>query len=211
MSTESIARELIVKAYDHHKAHARFEETQRSWFLAAYLTFTGLIISGILGNFFKNGVFISSFRDAVILLLLTNLIIGICVAFGIMKVTGEFRRHNDRAEGLLLYLHENEGDKHLRKLLEIAKLHTATYDLGKNRITAFFSVAAMHNYVLSTFIALDVALIVRVSYELQLTGYLIAIWAVTFLVSSALQQWYLKYVERQQVSVKSLISAVENE
>jgi len=199
--TESTALELVAKSYDHHKSHARFEETQRSWFLAAYLTFTGLVISGILSNFFKDGKYSAGFENLILLLLLTNLAIGVCVAFAVMKVSAEFKRHNDRAEAILEYFRKHTDNQNLKNLLSLAKLHTATHDIGHNSITAFFSVAAMHNYILSAFIALDIVLVARVQFESLPTIILISIWCVAFLTASWLQHQYLRYVEKQHTPI----------
>src|SRR5581483_3835222 len=194
---ERIAADLITRAYDHHKNYARFEETQRSWFLGAYFTFTGLMITGILATFFDNGRWISGSELFVTLLLVLNLAIGVCIAFAIVKVNGEFKRHNDRAEAILQYLADQMDDEKLRDLLTIAKLHTATHDRGMNKLTAFLSVASMHNYIMSSLIALDVAIIFYLHVRNILALEVISVWLVVFFAASWLQKWYYRYVEQQ--------------
>ncbi len=201
-SYEQIASDLIGRAYDHHKNHARFEETQRSWFLGAYLTLTGLMISGILATFFDHGKPVSGAETFVTLLLILNFMIGACVAFAIMKVTGEFKRHNDRAEAILQYLADHVvEDQKLSDLVMIAKLHTATHDLGKNKITASLSVAAMHNYVMSSLLGFDVALIVYLQHSQFSSTAIVLVWLAVFCAASWLQRTYYEYVERQTTPI----------
>lgn len=191
------AFDLVLKSYEHHKNHARFEETQRSWFIAAYLTFTGLILGGILGSFFKNGQFLSGNEQIISLLLAIDLVLGIFIAFAITKVSGEFKRHNDRAEQIIKYVASVCDDKNLKNLLSISTLHPATHELGFRASIGLRSVAAMHNYIMSLFIALNLTLILWINKIIQATDRIMLCIVVAFFVAALSQHLHYRLVEKQ--------------
>lgn len=106
------AFDMILKIYDHHKIHARFEETQRSWILTAYLTLTGFIFIG-LSKYPKEQIqTLAQFFDFWIVALVMHFIVGFILMFSVSKLSGEFRRHFSKAEDIIEDVAEFLGDSH---------------------------------------------------------------------------------------------------
>jgi len=73
-----LATDLIVKAYEQHKSHARFLETQRYWMVTAYFTFSGLVYVGLFPKY-TAGVkteILSQLDSFGLVVLIVHLIIG---------------------------------------------------------------------------------------------------------------------------------------
>ncbi|HZL29462.1 MAG TPA: hypothetical protein VFC54_00165 [Pseudolabrys sp.] len=132
MSTEKLIPELIVKAFEHHKTHARFEESQRTLFVAAYFTATGVLADGIISAFTFQGKIIAEASKAVIVAILVHMALGIFIAIAVAKVSGEFRRHFKMAEKILLDVAALDQKSQLSSVLRHAALETAGHQ--KNRL-----------------------------------------------------------------------------
>lgn len=156
--------DLIVKAYEHHKIHARFEETQRGWMVAAYFTFTGLVYSGII---WKVPLDVSglpeSFTSFWIIALLSHLVVGMLIMISVAKVSGEFRRHFDQGEYILSDIKPLcESDEFLKTAFQSTLLQTAAFEEKnwiKQKLIRLFSNTAVHNYMFAFLTALDVYLL----------------------------------------------------
>ena len=155
--------EIITKSYDHHKNHARFQEQQRSWFFVAYLTFSGVLISGIINNFQKDGYVINTASSLLVIILFFHMIISILVALGISKLSREFRRHFHQADKIIDKLKINEYivNSALLEILNASSLGTSgDHQTGIRKIIAKrFGLAAIHNYIISIFIGFDAGLV----------------------------------------------------
>lgn len=161
---KKLACGIVVKAYEHHKNHARFEETQRAWMVAAYFTFTGFLYIGVI---FKEGSqecagMLSLSRLATIGLL-SHIVVGVLAMISSAKVSGEFTRHFSTAEKILAGLAALANhNSDLQNLLNIACLETAVHEPSKpwsGWLTRLLSNAAIHNYLFAFLTAVDIYLL----------------------------------------------------
>lgn len=143
-----LACDLVTKAYEHHKNHARFEETQRGWMVTAYFTFTALIYVG-LGARYADPKFASVLIGMTVVHFLVSLLFMVAVS----KVSAEFRRHFTRAEKILNDVKSAcEGDKELELAFRNVILETAAIRedwSGKRVVVVLTSNAAVHGYMFS--------------------------------------------------------------
>lgn len=155
------ALDLALQAYDNHKSHARFQETQRSWFFIAYFSISGVIGSAILNRMLQPGALDPVTRATILIGLIVLILTGIMIAMAIVKVGVEFRRHFHRAEGIVAIFERSVGqDEPLKGLLKLAKMGTAgDENIGARRFLArSFGVAAIHNYMMSLLVGMEVAI-----------------------------------------------------
>ncbi len=196
MSNDKLIPDLIVKVFEHHKTHARFEESQRTLFVAAYFTVTGVLAAGVISAFTNQGAIISGASKPLAAAVLIHLALGIFIAFAVAKVSGEFRRHFQQAEKILNDVSDLGELSQLSSILKHSALETAGHQTAspKNKFAQFFSVAAAYNYILSLFIALDIAVIILLMLSpTALMFYFIFL--ATFLFAAYLQHKYIKFIE----------------
>ena len=150
-----LACDLIAKAYEHHKTHARFEETQRAWMVTAYFTFTALMYVGLTGRY-TDPQFSTLWRAVVVV----HFLISILFMISISKVSGEFRRHFTRAEKILQDVKTIcAGDSELKIAYKNVILETAAIRegwTGKRIWVVLLSNAVVHAYIFSLISACDV-------------------------------------------------------
>lgn len=172
--------DLILKAYEHHKIHARFQETQRSWMVTAYLTLTGFLFAGMFSGYFKESRYEINNFEFVILPL--HFFIGLFFLVAVAKLSGEFRRHFYKAEGIILHIlshYEKQSGAELDTigLLDKCPLSTAEHQKTDSRDKptgtqstwiAIFSNAAIHGYMFSMILALDTYMILSLSSKAPL-------------------------------------------
>jgi len=158
------ALDLVLRTYDNHKNHARFQEQQRSWFFITYMTFSGVLISGIINNFQKDGYVIGSATPILCLILSFHAVISVLMEFMVSKVSREFRRHFRQAENIIEALNNiiSQDHEEIRALLRTGSLGTSgDHHVGFRKFIAKrFGVAAMHNYIISISIGFDFGFIV---------------------------------------------------
>lgn len=180
--------DLVGKAFEHHKRHARFEETQRAWMVTAYFTITGLIYGGLI---FRPEPLPPSSGLGVIALIV-HWLVGICIMISVSKVSGEFRRHFSRAEDILRDVSGliKENDE-LKQAFRHVCLETAAIpDAGKgvrDDIVRWTN-ASVHAYMFSLLTALDVHLLM----DLLLGKSVTSLWGLPFAVA-----WFFLATWRQ--------------
>jgi hypothetical protein len=151
---------VVLQSHENHKNHARFQETQRSWFLLAYLSVVGVIGAAILNRVLQPARLDDAGRAIIVLGLAALMFIGILVGMAIVKVGVAFRRHYHQAEGIVsVLLASTAGDETLQALLRLSKLGTSgDENRGIGRFVAKrFGVAAIHNYLISSIIGMEAA------------------------------------------------------
>ncbi len=159
---KKVACDLIGKAYEHHKNHARFEETQRAWMVAAYFTFTGLIYAGVFFSKIppESG---GPFPRFWIVALVAHFIVGTLIMISVAKVSGEFRRHFDQGEYILSDIKTVcESDESLKTAFQSVLLQTAAHEEKsciKRIMIRLLSNTAVHNYMFAFLTSLDVYLV----------------------------------------------------
>ncbi len=159
-----IGADFIIKAYEHHKTHARFEESQRALMLAAYVTFTGFVYVGLFGKMLSSSDSAnSSLPDGLwFIALLSHFVVGILVLLAVSKASGEFRRHFDRAEMILTDIKTLcESDEFLNSAFRHVLLQTASIKEtggGKRIDLMLLSVAFIHTYLFAFLTSIDVYL-----------------------------------------------------
>jgi hypothetical protein len=165
---KSVIYDLLVSAYQHHKEHARFEETQRAWMVAAYFTFTGLTYAAIVSGYSKTQdvvPFLQQVPQFWVVALLGHLAVGVLVMLSVAKVSGEFRRHFDQGEFILDDIKElcdKSDDEFAKRAFQNVKLQTAGFEEKKRAkagLLKLLSNAAVHNYMFALLTALDVYLL----------------------------------------------------
>lgn len=150
----------MLQSYENHKSHARFQETQRSWFLLAYFSVVGVIGAAIMNRLLGPEALDDGARELIVVGLAALVVIGMMVGVAIIKVGVEFRRHFHQAEGIISVLQESAPhDEILQALLRYSKLGTSgDENRGVRRFVAKrFGVAAIHNYLISSIIGMEVA------------------------------------------------------
>lgn len=150
---------VVLQSYENHKNHARFQETQRSWFLLAYLSVVGAIGAAILNRLLQPAALDGATRSLIVLGLVALIGIGLLVGMAIVKVGVAFRRHYNQAERIVSELQKSTpGDDVLQALLRYSKLGTTGDDQqGAGKFFAKrFSVAALHTYLISSLIGMEV-------------------------------------------------------
>jgi len=155
------ALDIVLRSYENHKSHARFQETQRSWFLIAYFSVAGIIGAAILNRMLQPEILDDATRVIIIVALAVLVLTGFLIGMAIVKVGVEFRRHFHQAESIMtLFQIVEPGDEALQALLQRAKMGTSGDESrGVRRFVAKrFGVAAIHNYVISLLIGLEVAI-----------------------------------------------------
>ncbi len=182
--------DLVGKAFEHHKGHARFEETQRAWMVTAYFTITGLIYGGLI--FRPEPLPLSSGLG--VIALIVHWLVGICIMISVSKVSGEFRRHFSRAEDILRDVSGLiKGNEELKQAFRHVWLETAaiTHDeKGVRENIARWSNASVHAYMFSLLTALDVHLLMDLLLKKPVTS----LWGLPFAVA-----WFLLATWRQRL------------
>ena len=154
------AVDLVLRSYENHKSHSRFQETQRSWFLIAYFSVAGVIGAAVLNRLLQSAELRDNERSIMIVALMSLVAAGFLVGMAIVKVGVEFRRHYHQAEGIISLLQGSGAcDDFLKSLLQCARLGTSgDENKGVRRFVAKrFGVAAIHNYLVSMIIGLEIA------------------------------------------------------
>ncbi len=150
-------------AYEQHKIHARFQETQRSWLLVAYLSMSGFVYGSILTNYVVEGEVPRHLIVASTSFLILHVGLGLLVGLAMAKVSREFRRHYRQGELIVERMVDQCDSKNdvLINILEACRLGTAGDQLGGLRrgLAKRFGMAAIHNYVVSTLVGADIAAI----------------------------------------------------
>lgn len=193
--------DLIVKAYEHHKIHARFEETQRGWMVAAYFTFTGLVYAGVI---WKVPLDVSglpeSFTSFWIVALFSHLVVGMLIMISVAKVSGEFSRHFSRAEKILSDVKTLcDSDESLKRAFRNVSLETAAKKEGgkvKRKWIPLFSNTAVHNYMFAFLTAIDVYLLLVGPLEqprISILPLMVAV--IWFVIASVLLYKYVGWIE----------------
>ncbi|MBM3526465.1 MAG: hypothetical protein FJX62_00090 [Alphaproteobacteria bacterium] len=189
--------ELTLKAFEHHKDHARFEESQRSLFVAAYFTVSGILATGIISAFVKDGKFAAGSETIIGLLVLFHLLFTVLIAFAVSKMSGEFYRHFRHAEKVMDAVASKYSGSEFADILRSARLETAGHSGShwKNWLARFLGVAATYNYILSLFFAADMAIVFSIyTGSKLLCG--IASFVLAFFVGFYVQHRYINFVQR---------------
>jgi hypothetical protein len=95
------ALDIVLQSYENHKSHARFQETQRSWFFIAYLSVAGVMGAAILNRMLQPDQLDAATRDIMIVALSVLILTGFLIGMAIVKVGVEFRRHFLQAEAIV--------------------------------------------------------------------------------------------------------------
>ena len=170
------ALEVVARAFDNYKNHARFQETQRSWILAPYLGVAGLGGAAILNRVLDDAPLDADARAAIVAALAALILIGLLVALAIVKFSVAFHRHYSQADRIVTRLEPLAGnDQALGDLLRLSQLGT-TGDI--NPRVRGLGAAAIHNYLMSSIIGIEAAAIAAL---------LLPIWwaAVIFIAATA--------------------------
>jgi len=191
-----LACDLTTKAYEHHKTHARFEETQRAWMVTAYFTFTALVFVGLAARYTD-----PKFSNVWLAVVAVHFAVSILFMISVSKVSGEFRRHFTRAEKILNDVRAAcVGDKELELVFRNVILETAAIQedwSGKRIGIALFSNAAVHAYMFSLLSACDVYILFAGFENLQvLSGWSFAVAVLWLVLASIGQSWYINKLER---------------
>ena len=156
------ALEVVLRSYDNHKNHARFQETQRSWFFIAYFSISGIIGSAIFNRMLQPGQLDASTRAIMVVGLIVLALIGVMIGMAIIKVGVEFRRHFHQAEAIIAHFQLVEPkDEVLQALLKCARMGTTGDEsTGLRRFLAKrFGVAALHNYMMALIIGMELGVV----------------------------------------------------
>ncbi|MBN2271902.1 MAG: hypothetical protein JXN61_14895 [Sedimentisphaerales bacterium] len=190
---KKLACDLIGKAYDHHKAHARFEETQRAWMVTAYFTLTGLVYGGVILRGLQGDS--QTLSSLGVIALIVHLLVGICIMISVSKVSGEFRRHFSRGEGILKDVSELvEDEADLKKAFEHVWLETAAIKEDKTvrPWIALWSNASVHAYMFALLTSIDVHLLAVTVFKRTVTsGWGVCFAIVWFILATYQQRAYL--------------------
>jgi hypothetical protein len=205
-----LACDLIVKAYEHHKTHARFQETQRGWMVAAYFTLTGGIFGAVALRYTDKDL-----ADLLPRMLVVHGLITLLIMVSVSKVSGEFRRHFTRAEKILRDASSAcAGSLGIADVLKNATLETAAFKTkapDKQGETAtkkeerpkksvwivLFSNAAVHAYMFSLLSACDVYMLCSGVGSARLyPERALEVSIAWFLATAAAQHWYINRLER---------------
>lgn len=160
-SVVTASLELVLRAFDNHKEHARFQETQRSWFMVAYLGISGVVWAAVLQDLFQASVPEPARLGATIALSFLALV-GLMTGLAMTKTGVEFRRHFHCAEAIIIKMKEAVAtDPTIFGLLDVATLGTAgdQNEGWKRRVAKHIGVAALHNYLIAALIGGEVAAI----------------------------------------------------
>jgi len=199
---QKLALDIILKAYDHHKVHARFQETQRSWIVTAYLTLTGFIFIGIFSRYPSEQTrgLSSEFFEFWIAALIMHFLVGIILMISVSKLSGEFRRHFSKAEEIVEDLSRFfADDSKIALLLKKTMLEPAekNKDRTKRVAIALLSNAAVHGYLFSLITAADVNLLMVAFYKCSMLSVASVIAAlIWFIISSLFLYKYVYFIAR---------------
>ena len=203
-----LACDMVAKAYEHHKTHARFEETQRAWMVTAYFTFTALVFVGLAGRYAD-----PQFGSLWLGMVAVHLMVSVLFMVSVSKVSGEFRRHFTRAEKILKDLQEAcAEDEELKAALRHVILETAAIRedwSGKRRWVVLFSNAAVHSYMFSLLSACDIYLLVNPALTrlaatalVESRAICVSSWLALaaaifwFVLAAGAQHWYINRLEQ---------------
>ncbi len=191
-----LACDLITKAYEHHKTHARFEETQRAWMVTAYFTFTALVFVGLAQRYTD-----PKFGGVLCGMVGVHFLVSILFMISVSKVSGEFRRHFTRAEKILSDVKlVCKDDQELADAFRNVVLETAAIRedwSGKRLSIVLLSNAAVHAYMFSLISACDVYILLVGFENIHVFCRSAFAAALLWMVLSALgQHWYISKLER---------------
>lgn len=153
--------DLVIHAFDNHKEHARFQETQRSWFMVAYLGISGVVWAAVLQKLFEASLPDAGRIAATIALAFLGLL-GLLTGLAITKAGIEFRRHFHCAEAILAEMKVIVAtDQAMAGLLSAAMLGTAGdhNERWRRHAAKHLGVAALHNYLIASLIGGEIAAI----------------------------------------------------
>lgn len=176
------ALEIVARAFDNYKNHARFQETQRSWILAPYLGVAGLAGAAMLNRVLDPAPLEPDGRAAIVAGLAALILTGLLVALAIVKFNVAFHRHYSRAEMLVEGIERLVADDPaLAPLLRLSQLPTTG---GVNPRVRGVGAAAIHNYLMSSIIGIEAAAIAALLLPICWAGLLFV--AATALTLAAL-------------------------
>jgi hypothetical protein len=166
------ALQLVVQAYINHKTHARFQETQRSAFLVAYFGLVGIVAAPLFAKVSAQESIGANERILFIASHCFLLLLGLWTALAMIKVGVEFRRHFHQAERIISAFQQTCSDADLGRLLSSAKMGTSGDDSnGLRRFMARrFGVASVHNYLISSVLAAQTAIVIMLAAQSTLWG-----------------------------------------
>lgn len=149
---------LIVSAYENHKAHARFQESQRSWVMAGFIAFSsGLLTVVASQNYVAMG------DQTRVLMLVVHMAFAAFTGIALVKFSRERGRHFRQAERIVAAAGRalTADQRPMAELLKVAELNTLVYsNKGFRRsLLSLFSVSAVYNYFVSLFLTIDIALL----------------------------------------------------
>jgi hypothetical protein len=156
--------DFAIKAYEGHKNHARFQEAQRSWFILAYFSISGLLYGAILKYYVVDGLVPLHFANIATTLLVLHFGLSLLVGLAIAKVSREFRRHFRQGDAILTCVSEQflEVGSRWETLIRCCKLGTSgDHHHGLRQLIAKrLGVASIHNYIISAFVGADIATVI---------------------------------------------------
>jgi hypothetical protein len=166
------ALQLVIQAYINHKTHARFQETQRSAFLVAYFGLVGIAAAPLFKKISAQEIIGTDERVMFIVSQCFLLLLGFWTALAIIKVGVEFRRHFHQAERIISQMQQTCDDADIKLLLSSAKMGTSGDDSdGLRRFVARrFGVASLHNYLISSILAAQIAIVVTLATPSTIWG-----------------------------------------
>ena len=157
-SLNDVGAALVVSAYENHKAHARFQETQRSWVMAGFIAFS----SGLL-TIVASENFVSLGPNTTAMMLLIHMAFCTFTGIALVKLSQERGRHFRQAEAIVAAAGtalQKENAK-LARMLKACELNTLVYTSHPRLRSwlALFSVSAAYSYFVSLFLTIDVGLL----------------------------------------------------
>ena len=218
---KDLVNSLIVSAFEQHKTHARHQESQRSWILAAFFTMTGLIWAGW-ALIINSSTIVTNEKDIFLYLLFGfHLFIGFLMMIASSKVSGEFKRHFTRAERILHEIedyYKSEEGSFPQKAFSILSLETSTVILDKDRsinneklykrkFIGLRSNSAMHAYIYSSITAIDLFYILYRALKQELIWIPIIVSIFWALFSAVfIQIRYIYKIENTDTSTKVVVN-----
>ncbi len=159
---DKAATDLLVSSFNHHKSHARFQETQRSAFLGAYIALTGLVSAPLLAKALSTEGMTDTLISLAVMCLGFLIFLGILVGLAVTKVGVEFKRHFHQGEKILVTVSRStQVSPEVRRAFTEAMLGTVSdEEIGLSRFVARnLSVAAIHNYMISLILASEATML----------------------------------------------------